>query len=517
MTVAFNNTPGTLRTPLFYAEVNPGLPPFSGVSRLLLIGRRLTVAAAVLAGGLAPLSAKNIGSVDPNYLAGRGSMLAEQIVFARAANPTGEIWVMDPGDPTGAVASTGGLGVTGTATSSGVLVRYVAGRRYEVVVAVNDSAATVAANLAASIGRGYALFNRRMGAPVTAAASSGNVTLTALHTGSEGNAIRIEAGLDGDEIDPAGLTVTITPMSGGAGDVDMAATLAALGATQFDWIQAPYNSVGQLNAARDFLSDSGAGRWAPTVQLDGHYITHAAGNVSTLTSLGATRNDRHTSIIGLLNYPNTPWAIGAAVAGWTAFSKNLGRALSEAVEIARPLQTLVLQGIRPPKALADRWAISDTETLYANGISALSVNADGTVAIQRLLTTYQTNLYGQADQTFLGVETIAISAYVKRYFKQLITTIYPRHVLKDDNPGNQQGIVTPDQIRATIIHGYRQLYLAGLVEKPDLFAQYLVVERSSDPNRINAYLPIDVANQFIVFAANITIFPELSDNNASLL
>lgn len=517
MTVAFTNMPGTLRTPLFYAEVNAGIPPYSGLSRLLLIGRRLAGAAAVLAGGLAPLVAKNIGSVDPNYLAGRGSMLAEQMVYARAANPTGEIWVIDAGDPVGAQAATGSITITGTSTSSGTLVRYIAGRRYEVVVANGDTAAVVAANLAAAIGRGYTVFNRRMGAPVTVTASTGVVTLTALHTGSEGNAIRIEAGLDGDEIDPPGLTVAIAAMSGGAGDIDMAATLAALGPTQFDWIAGPYSTTAQLNAARDFLSDTGSGRWSPTVQLDGHYITHAFGNVSALTALGAARNNRHESIIGLLNTPNTPWAIGAMVAGWTAFSKNLGRALSEAVEIARPLQTLVLSGIRPPKALSDRWQISDTETLYANGISALSVNADNTVAIQRLLTTYQSNAYGQADQTFLGIETIAIAAYVKRYLKQIVTSTYPRHVLKDDNPGNVQGIVTPDQIKAQIIHGYRQLYVAGLVEKPDLFAQYLTVERSSDPNRVNAYLPVDVSNQFIVFAANITIFPELTDANASLL
>lgn len=517
MTVAFSNMPGTLRTPLFYAEVNAGIPPHSGLSRLLLIGRRLVGATAALAGGLAPLTPKNIGAVDPNYLAGRGSMLAAQIAYARAANPTGEIWVIDAGDPVGAQAATATITITGTATAAGTLVRYIAGIRYEVVVAASDTAATVAANLVAAITRGYTLFNRRMGAPVTAAAVAGVVTLTAVHTGSEANAIRIEAGLDGDEIDPPGLTVALTAMTGGAGDVDMAATLAALGSTQFDWIAGPYNSTAQLNAVRDFLSDSGAGRWAPTVQLDGHYITHALGNVSTLTALGATRNDRHTSIIGLLNYPNAPWAIGASVAGWVAFSKNLGRALSEAVEIARPLQTLVLAGIRPPKALSDRWEISDTESLYANGISALSVNADGTVAIQRVVTTYQTNAYGQADQTFLGVETIAIAAYVKRYLRQIVTSTYPRHVLKDDNPGNVQGVATPDQIRATIIHGYRQLYVAGLVEKPDLFAQYLIVERSSDPNRINAYLPVDVANQFIVFAANITIFPELTDANASLL
>ena len=51
---------------------------------------------------------------------------------------------------------------------------------------------------------------------------------------------------------------------------------------------------------------------------------------------------------------------------------------------------------------------------------------------------------------------------------------------------------------------YQELELGGLVENTALFAQSLIVERSNDPNRVNAYLPVDVVNQFRVFAANVT-------------
>lgn len=511
MTVAFNNMPGDIRVPLFYAEVNAGVPPYSGLSRQILMGR------ALASSPLVALKPQNIGSADPNYLVGRGSMLADMIVWARAGNPTGELWVMNVGDPAGGQAATGSIAFAGTATQSGTLVRYVAGERYSLPVALNDTAATVAANLAAKINQGYTRFNRRLGAPVVATAATGTVTLTAQHVGTEGNGIRIEAGLDGDEMEVPGLTVTVSAMSGGTGEVDMAAALAALGATAFDWICSPYASVSQLNAARDFLSDSGAGRWSPTIGLDGHYITATNGNLSAQTTLGAARNDRHTTIIALLNYPHPMWSVIAGVGGLTAFSKNLGRSLTEAVEIARPLQTLVVQGLRPPKALSDRWALPDRDSLYHNGMSALSVNADGTVAIERLLTTYQTNAYGSADITFLGIETMAIAAYVKRYLRLMITSTYPRCVLKDENPNGVQGVATPDQIRSTIVHAYTSLAnVACLVEKVALFAKYLIVERSADPNRVNAYLPVDVANQLTVVATNITIFPELTDGNAAL-
>ena len=512
MTVAFNNMPGDIRVPLFYAEVNAGTPPYSGISRLLLMGRKLG------GGALTALTPQNIGSGDPNYLGGLGSMLADMIAFARWHNPIGEIWVMDVGDPAGGVAAAGAIAITGTATASGTLVRYVAGERYQVGVAVGDTAAVVAAALTAAIGKGYAKFNRRMGAPVTATAATGTITLTARHTGVEGNGIRIESGLDGDELDPPGLTVAITPMSGGAGVVDMATAFAALGSIQFDWIASPYAAAAQLNAARDFLSDSGAGRWSPTVGLDGHYLTINNGNLSAQTTLGVTRNDRHASILAVLNHPHPLWSIIAGVAGWVSFSKNLGRPLTEAVEIARPLQTLVVSGLRPPKAGSDRWAQADRQSLYSNGMSALIVNQDGSVAIDRILTTYQFNAYGAADISFLSISSIAIAAYAKRYLRLAITSTYPRHVLRDDNPRGLQGVVTPPQARATIVHAYTELSeIGGIVEKPALFAKYLIVERSSDPNRLNAYLPVDAANEFTVFAANITMFPELTDANASLL
>jgi len=512
LSVAFNNTPGDIRVPLFYAEVNAGQPPYSGTSRLILLGRKLA--------GLSTLTAlkpQNIGSVDPNALAGRGSMLADMVAYARYHNPVGEIWAMDVGDPAGAVAATGSIAITGTATASGTLVRYIGGERYSVGVAVGDTATVVGAALSAAIAKGYGKFNRRMGAPVTAVAVTGTVTLTARHAGSEGNGIRIEAGLDGDEFDPAGLVVTLNAMTGGAGDVDIAAALAAFGSTQFDWIASPYALTSQLNAVRDFLSDSGTGRWSPTVGLDGHYITARDGNLSSQTTFGAARNDRHVTVLGTLNYPHPLWSVVAGLSGIVAFSKNLGRPLTEAIEIARPLQTLVISGIRAPKADADRWALADRDSLYRNGISALTVNNDGTMAVDRVLTTYQTNAYGSPDITFLDVESIAIAAYVKRYIRTRVTSTYPRHVLRDDNPRALQGVVTPAQVRAMMVHAYTELSeVAGIVEKPALFAKYLIVERSADPNRLNVYLPIDQANQLRIFAANITLFQELTEANASL-
>ncbi len=512
MAVAFNNMPGTIRSPLFYAEVNAGVSPYSGTSVTVLLGRKLATGSAVI-GKLIDL-----GGQDPNGLFGPGSMLADMALFARNFNPTGAVQVLPVADPTGAIAGTGTFAIAGPATSPGTLSRYVAGERYDTPVAAGDTAAVIATNVAATLNAGYVKFNRRMLAPVIATASSGTVTLTARHGGLvESAMIKLEAGLDGNETDPAGVTVTITAMSGGAGLVDVAAALANMGSQPADWYASPYGSTTQLAAAQNFLSDAGSGRWSPTVGLDGHYITANDGNLSAQTALGAVRNDRHATILGANNYSHPLWSFAAAVTGLVGFSKDLGRALTEAVEIARPLQTLQLTGLRGPADKTLRWALADRETLYRNGISALTFAVDGTPVLDRVLTTYQSNSYGVADITFLGIETMAISAYVKRYLKQVVTQTYPRCVLKDSNPTNIQGVVTCDQIKATLIHTYTQLCnIGGVVENIPLFSKYLIVERSSDPNRVNVYLPVDVANQLNVFAANITIFPQFDESTIAL-
>ena len=499
MSVAFNNMPGTIRVPFFYAEFNAGASPFSGGSFQLLIGHKLGTGSAAVGARV------NLGSSDPNVLFGQGSMLAEQAIFARRADPTGAIVCLPIAEPGGAVAAAATIVITGTATSSGVLTRFIHGDRVSVPVALGDTAATVATRLAAAINAGYYRFGYAMKFGVTAAAVSGTVTVTSRHPGSLGNSIRLETDLDGPEPDAPGLTIVTNAMASGTGDVDMAATLALLGSTPADWISGPFATTAQLNAVRDFLSNSGTGRWSPTVQLGGHYTTFMAGNLSTVTAFGQGRNDPHVSIDVAYNAPNTPWARAAALNGAIARSKNLGVSITEAVEISRPLQTIVLEGIRPPKNIVDRWGQADLESIFASGLAATSVDGSDQVRISRVCTTYQKNAYGQPDATFLDVETMAQSQYIARYIRHAVEEAFPRAALMDQNPRNLQGVATPKTIGDVVDHAYQQLCDGGIAENPEVFFQARIIERSADRNRVNGYIPPDVANQLRVFAANITI------------
>lgn len=498
MSVAFNNIPSNLRVPLFYAEVNAGPNAYQGPSRLLVIGQKLTSGATMAANEV------RLFDDEAQVLGGAGSQLAEAAIWARQNHPFGEIWLGALADPAGVAATKTITIASGILGNSGSLVVYVGGERVEIAVAVTDTNAVVATNLAAAINLGYSKFNRALTFPYAAAAATNVVTLTARNLGALGGKCEVHKDLDGNE----GLLqqyLTIADGVTGTGVPALGTLLANCGDIEFDWIAAPYADTTSLNSMQAFLDDV-SGRWSPLKQLYGHYLTVLFDTYGNLATAGSARNDRNASIMGVANSPSPPWRWSGAIGGCIAKDKNLGGEVDQAYQISRPLQTLPLVGIRPPKLKSDWFDITQRNTLYQDGIAGFRVMVDGTVLLDRVVTTYRLNSWNQPDITWLDVETRAQMVYFVRYMRQRITQKYGRHALANDNPGNQQGIVTPKILKAECVHVYQELELGGLVENSDLFARSLIVERSSDPNRVNAYLPTDVVNQFRVFAANVTTF-----------
>ena len=86
--------------------------------------------------------------------------------------------------------------------------------------------------------------------------------------------------------------------------------------------------------------------------------------------------------------------------------------------------------------------------------------------ILRETTTYQLNLYGQGDDAYELVTTLATLARLLRNQKQAITSQYPRHKLADDGTrfGPGQAIATPGLIKASLVGQYRIDMYNGLVE-----------------------------------------------------
>lgn len=484
MTVSYSSIPSDLRVPLFYAEVDASMANSGagGALRRLIVGQVNDDADSAEIGSLVLVSRQS----EVVAIGGAGSMLAAMFAAHRAIDVAGEVWCL-PVKVSGAAAKAT-VTVTGTVSAAGLVNLYIGGTRVRTTVTATMSAAAVATAVAASV--------NAADLPVAATVNDGTITLEAKFKGDLGNDLRIELNRRGranGEESPAGLTLVATAMGGGAGSPDMAPLLAALGDEPFEFCAQPWTDSETLDAWKDAMDDS-SGRWSWAKQLWGHVYSGKRGTVGQLVALGAQRNDPHITVVGFeVSVPQPVWQVVAEVAARTAVFIS--------ADPARPTQTGVLPGLDPAKS-SDRFMLTEQQSLLSRGIGTLYYEG-GYMRIQRAVTTYQKNAYGQADDSFLDSEPLHQSAYVLRYLQGIITSKYGRHKLANDGTafGPGQAIVTPLVIRGELLAGYRYLETLGIVENFEAFKANLIVERdATNPNRLNVLYPPDLVNQLRVFA-----------------
>lgn len=336
----------------------------------------------------------------------------------------------------------------------------------------------------------------RVSFAMSASGINDRVTLTANNAGTLGNSIRIETKMYPDDGELADTLLTITQLTGGAGDPSISTAIANMGDDQWDWIVMPYCQHALLNEIEAWLD----ARWGPMSQMYGHCISAMNGSHGAVQAFTSTRNSWHTSIMPSYRAPHPTYLWAAAVGARAA------EHLQEAPELSRPLQTIELIGILPPKLVADQWSTVQRQSMYYAGASGYRVQS-GEVQIDRLITTYQKNQWGQPDQSWLDINTIAQLVYGLRSMMAYMTQTYPRAALVDANPNNIQGFATAEDIRLSFIHAYQGLEAIGVFENSALFKQLLIVERNAtDPNRVDTYLPLDHVNQLRVLAVNATSY-----------
>lgn len=488
MTVPFSNVPSNLRVPLFYAEVdNSQANSGAQTQRTLLIGQ-------VTAGGNAVVNVPVLGrgKADAKAKGGAGSMLALMAAAYVDADSFGELWFLPLADAAGAVAASGSIKFANAPTDTGVVSLYVAGQLVSLTVVATQTPAIIATAL-------VTLINATQDLPVTAAISgtdTGTVVVTAKNAGAGGNEVDLRLnylGTSGGESIPAGLSVTVTPMAGGATNPTLTTALANLGDQTYDFIVSPYTDTAPLSALKSLLNDK-TGRWSYASQLYGHVFAAQRGTVSALATAGLARNNQHESIMGFNDSPSPAWIWAADLAGTAAVALR--------ADPGRPLQTLALSTVLAPP-LASRFQLTERNTLLWDGISTFTVASDGTVAIENLITTYQKNAFGAADDSYLEVETLFLLMFVLRQQRSLVTSKYARVKLAADGtrfaPGS--AIVTPKIIKADLIAQYQQLEYSGYVQDSEAFAKALIVERNgTNKNRIDVLWPGTLIGQLRIFA-----------------
>jgi phage tail sheath gpL-like len=492
MPISFANIPADWKLPLYWVEVDPSKAGLWTIRQpALLVGIMTGEGVAV------PDVAVAIGTqaqADKQF--GEGSQLANMFRAFFANNFSHEVWGLPVAEPDAGTAATGTITVTVDASGheAGTIHLYVGGQHVPVNITASDTLNDINVAISAAINENFDL-------PVTSVGGPADVTLTCNWVGTSGNDIDMRDsyyGRIGSEELPTGVTIAYSGLgmlSGGAGVPDFTTAISNLGERAFEYVALPFTDSTSLMAWELEYGFTDSGRWGWMRQLYGHIFSAKRSDYANMILFGETRNAGTTSIMGVeLGSP-------APVFEWTAaYTAKAARGLTN--DPARPLQTLEFTGVLPAP-LHERFNRPELNTFAGYGIATQEVDPNGAPMILRETTTYQLNLYGQGDDAYELVTTLATLARLLRNQRQTITSQFPRHKLANDGTrfGPGQAIVTPGLIAAELVGQYRQDEFNGLVEDVRSFKENLLVERdANNPNRVNVLYPPDLINQLRVFA-----------------
>jgi phage tail sheath gpL-like len=485
--ISYNQVPTAVRVPFAYIEFsneNAVQGATIQVYKILVIGSKIASGTAT-ADALVQVSSE----AQAKTLFGQGSMLHLMFRALKLNNSLTETWAIPLADNGSGVAASGTITMSGSASAAGTLVLYIGGQRVEIAVTNGMTAAAQATAVAAAIEANEDL-------PVEAAVDgsiTAQVNVTAKNKGVNGNKIDIrKSEVAGDSL-PAGTSATIVAMASGATNPDVAAAITAMADEQFNVIAMPYVDATNLGKIKAELDD----RAGPLRQKEGVAISAEEDSLSNLSTLGNTHNNPYLCIMGMKDDLSQPCEMAAAVVGVVGYYGN--------IDPARPFQTLEIKGIVPAK-MADRPTLEERNVLLYDGISTFNVGADGTMRVERMITTYKTNAAGADDVSYLNLNTILTLSYLRYDFRNTFQRKYPRHKLANDGTryGAGQAIITPKVAKGECVAMFRRWEEMGLVEGIDQFKRDLIVERNAnDRDRLDILLPPDLVNQFRILGTKI--------------
>jgi len=492
MAIGFDSVLANILTPGAYVEFDSSRASGGGVALQphdsLLIGQKLAAGSAADATLVGPVRSAD----EAIALFGQGSQLAQMVAAYKGKDKLTPLYCIPLDDAAGTSAA-GDIAFSGTATEGGELALYIGGRRVAVPVVVGDDGAALETAALAQLA-----LEDDMPCTFAANGAGDSVVVTARHDGTIGNLILLGYSLLPSDKTPAGISVTITPMASGATDPDYDDAVTAMGEDQYHTI-ALGNHIGtEVAKIESELED----RWGPMRAIEGLAFYAAQGTQGALTTLGNARNSQIGVQVGYEASAlcQLPWEVAARVAAVSAVQVQ--------VDPARAYTGLDLGATYSAAPRGSRFTRAERDTLLSDGVATVLAGSDGRMRIERLVTTYQTNGLSIADTSMRDHYLVRTLAALRYSARVRITTKFARFKLADD--GNEvagQPIITPSGIRAELLMLFRDWQDLGWVENYAQFAEELIVERNgSDPNRVDALLPPDIINAFLVFAGKVSFY-----------
>lgn len=411
-TPTFDEIPSPLYRPGSYMEVRPnfaniGILPFP--ARNLIIGQMLGTGNAT-AGVIYPNITR---PAEATALFGAGS-IAEGMVIAYLNSgcqiPLDVVAVADAGAATKAALP---FTVAGAWTQAGTPAIAVAGKRYAIGSQATDTPTTVAAAFVAAI-------NADPQTPVVAANVAGVVTLTAKNAGVAGNDISLVVSPATGDTLPSGMTITPGAVTAGATNPTISDVISAITGLWYSGMAMAWQDTVNLQA----LAAELARRFKATVRQDGIAFACLTGTYSQALAAIPNINSQFVAPLPMTQPGSPPWAVSASF---------LGVASQKLMEDpSLQLGDLALPGIVGPQRTN---LLDDTEQelMLAGKGSTFNVLRDGTVTLQRVVSSYTSNAQGVADSTtWFDIMETAVATRIRYDWRTYFRDLYPTNKLAPD-------------------------------------------------------------------------------------
>jgi len=413
------------------------VPNYGSVGILPIPARNLIIAQMTSAGTATP-GAINQNIIQPaqaTALFGPGSM-AEGVVIGYLSTPRGAnipLDVIGISDAGGATKASVTVTFAGTYTAAGTPALNICGVRFYTGTLTTDTPTTTASEFAA-------LVNADPQMPVTATTAAGVMTLTAKNAGTEANAINVVVSPAPGDALPAGMTVTVGSVTAGATNPNISAPISAITGLWYTGICAPFQDTTNVG----LLTAELARRYTATVRQDARAYLCLTGTYSQGVAAAGAINSQYVAALPMTAPGSMPWQVAGAMLG-----------VAEPSLIADPSLELVdvpLPGIVGPQR-ANTLTDQEQELMLAGGGSTYNVAADGTVSIQRLVSTYMSNSAGVTDRnTWLPMCEEAVASRIRYDWRTYFKDTYPANKLAPDGSLAAQynpNVCTPNRAKAS--------------------------------------------------------------------
>lgn len=274
---------------------------------------------------------------------------------------------------------------------------------------------------------------------------------------------------------------------------DLADLITAMGDQQYHYIVNPYMDDDNLDLLKVEMDD----RWHALQQIDGRVFMVKTGTYDAVRAFGQTQNSPHFCTLGIFDTAQSDYEVLALFAAISTYHLD--------IDPARPVQDLALPAMVSGTVQPSR---EQRNMLLYSGISTFTVAFDGTCVLERVITMYQKNIQGFADDAYLDINVPETLSRIRQLQRYTILSKFTRFKLAKtaDKYGAGQKIVTPAMIKAELLTLYEQEFMGarGWVQDYDHYKNNLLVEIApNDPDRVQFRDEPTLIGQFRVLAGQV--------------